>query len=74
MHGEAQHIFNVVSDNISFIECTHCVMQVGYLEAVMLSGYNEGFQTQGGLPQFFSERSQLPLLLLTASLQPLNLQ
>lgn len=74
MYGQVQDIFNVVLDNISFTECMHCIIQVAYLEAVMLSGYNEGFQTQGGLPQFFSERSQLPLLLLTASLQSLNLQ
>lgn len=39
----------------------------------MLSGDDEGLQAQGGLPQFIPQSSQLPLLLLTASLQPLNL-
>ena len=39
----------------------------------MLSGDDERFQTQGSLLQFFSQSSQLPLLLRTASLQPLNL-
>lgn len=39
----------------------------------MLSGDNERFQTQGSLLQFSSQSPQLPLLLLTASLQPLNL-
>lgn len=39
----------------------------------MLSGDNEGLQTQEGLPQFSFQSSQLPLLLLTASLQSLNL-
>ena len=51
----------------------HCIIQAGYLEAVMLRGDNKGFQTQGGLLQFLSQSSQLPLLLLAASLQPLNL-
>lgn len=44
-----------------------------YLEAVVLSGDDEGFQTQGRPPQLLSERAQLPLLQLAAALQPLNL-
>lgn len=44
-----------------------------YLEAVVLRGDDEGFQTQGRPPQLLSERVQLPLLQLAAALQPLNL-
>lgn len=69
-----QGVIIVVQDNITFIQRLPCIIQAGYLEAVMLSGDNEGFQTQGGLPQFFSQRSQLPLLPLTATLQSLNLR
>lgn len=48
-------------------------IKAGYLQAVMLSSDNEGFEAQRCLPQFFSQPSQLPLLLLTATLQPPNL-
>lgn len=44
-----------------------------YLEAVVASGDDEGFQTQGRPPQLLPERAQLPLLQLAAALQPLNL-
>lgn len=40
----------------------------------MLSSDNEGFKTQRCLPHFLSQLSQLPLLLLTATLQPLQLK
>lgn len=68
MYG--QDIIIMVEDNIIF----YFMIQAGYLEAVMLSGDNEGFQTQGSLLQFVSQSPQLPLLLLTASLQPLDLK
>lgn len=40
----------------------------------MLSSDNKGFETQRCLPQFFSQQSQLPLLLLTAAVQSLKLK
>ncbi len=40
-----QDIIIMVEDNINFIECMRCVIQAGYLVAVMLSGDNEGFKT-----------------------------
>lgn len=49
------------------------ILQPGYLEAVMLSGDDEGFQAQGCPSQLLFERAQLPLLPLAATLQPLNL-
>lgn len=52
---------------VTLVEADYNI-QVGYLEAVMLSSDNEGFETQRCLPQLFSQRSQLPLLLLTATL------
>lgn len=39
----------------------------------MLSGDDEGLQTQGCPSQLLLERAQLPLLPLAATLQPLNL-
>lgn len=53
---------------------TNAIIPGGYLERVMLSSDDKSLQSQGHPPQFFSEGSQLRLLLLTTPLQPLNLQ
>ena len=43
LYEHMQGVIIVVQDNITFIQRWPCIIQAGYLEAVMLSGDNEGF-------------------------------
>lgn len=67
-HAKVQDIILTLKDITHFTDCMHGIIPAGHLEGVMLSGDNEGLQTQGSLPQFSFQSSQLRLLLLTASL------